>query len=266
MSGLRGLPGQQYLLRGACGTITTRRPCPYPRKESTHDHVTPTDARRPPAPELFPRDHHLLSPLCRQLCPAFPDPPRPPRSRAYPPVSALSRPGEALLLVAHPPNRLCPALFLSHPAGQTLDDCVYPPTQAPQDPPNRAASSGSRDLTPGPPSSQNPRHPDHHLCRRPAGLGTPAPPGHGCRQGPHGPVHPARERPAGSLCDALPTLARSLTAILATLSAPHLAVPSPDPTKPLTRKTIDALCQQAGVKAGLHKPVHPHTLRHCFAS
>ena len=42
--------------------------------------------------------------------------------------------------------------------------------------------------------------------------------------------------------------------------------PGPDPTKPLTRKTIYELCQQAGVKAGLHKAVHPHTLRHCFAS
>jgi integrase/recombinase XerD len=42
--------------------------------------------------------------------------------------------------------------------------------------------------------------------------------------------------------------------------------PGPDPTKPLTPTTIYELCQQAGVKAGLRKPVHPHTLRHCFAT
>jgi integrase/recombinase XerD len=42
--------------------------------------------------------------------------------------------------------------------------------------------------------------------------------------------------------------------------------PGRDPAQPLSRKTVYVLCQQAGVKAGLHKAVHPHTLRHAFAS
>ena len=42
--------------------------------------------------------------------------------------------------------------------------------------------------------------------------------------------------------------------------------PGPDPTQPITRETVYRICHQAGVKAGLRKPVHPHTLRHGFAS
>jgi integrase/recombinase XerD len=42
--------------------------------------------------------------------------------------------------------------------------------------------------------------------------------------------------------------------------------PGPDPTKPITRETLYRICHQAGVKAGVGKPVHPHTLRHGFAS
>jgi len=42
--------------------------------------------------------------------------------------------------------------------------------------------------------------------------------------------------------------------------------PGPDPTKPITRRTVYSICRDAGVKAKLGKPVHPHTLRHAFAS
>lgn len=37
-------------------------------------------------------------------------------------------------------------------------------------------------------------------------------------------------------------------------------------TQPITRKTVYLLCREAGVKAQLGKAVHPHTLRHAFAS
>jgi integrase/recombinase XerD len=42
--------------------------------------------------------------------------------------------------------------------------------------------------------------------------------------------------------------------------------PGPDPTKPIRRETVRRICHDAGVKAGVGKSVHPHTLRHCFAS
>ena len=42
--------------------------------------------------------------------------------------------------------------------------------------------------------------------------------------------------------------------------------PGPDPTTPITRETVRRLCHDAGVKAGVGKPVHPHPLRHGFAS
>ena len=42
--------------------------------------------------------------------------------------------------------------------------------------------------------------------------------------------------------------------------------PGNDPTQPLSRKTVYVLCRQAGVRAQLRKPVHPHMLRHAFAS
>src|SRR5437870_8052730 len=42
--------------------------------------------------------------------------------------------------------------------------------------------------------------------------------------------------------------------------------PGPDPTKPIRRETVRRICHDAAVKAGVGKSVHPHTLRHCFAS
>jgi site-specific recombinase XerD len=35
---------------------------------------------------------------------------------------------------------------------------------------------------------------------------------------------------------------------------------------PITSKVIWHACHQAALRAGLHKRVHPHTLRHCFAT
>jgi integrase/recombinase XerD len=37
--------------------------------------------------------------------------------------------------------------------------------------------------------------------------------------------------------------------------------PGPKPLQPLARNTVYRLCREAGVKAGLRKPVHPHALR-----
>jgi integrase/recombinase XerD len=42
--------------------------------------------------------------------------------------------------------------------------------------------------------------------------------------------------------------------------------PGPKPLQPLARNTVYRLCREAGVKAQLRKPVHPHALRHAFAS
>jgi integrase/recombinase XerD len=42
--------------------------------------------------------------------------------------------------------------------------------------------------------------------------------------------------------------------------------PGPKPLQPLSRRTVYTLCRDAGVKAQLRKPIHPHTLRHAFAS
>src|SRR5262245_17984405 len=37
--------------------------------------------------------------------------------------------------------------------------------------------------------------------------------------------------------------------------------PGPNPGQPLSRRTVYTLCRDAGVKAQLRKPIHPHTLR-----
>ena len=42
--------------------------------------------------------------------------------------------------------------------------------------------------------------------------------------------------------------------------------PGQDRTQPMARKTVYLLCRDAGVKAQLGKAVHPHMLRHAFAS
>ena len=36
--------------------------------------------------------------------------------------------------------------------------------------------------------------------------------------------------------------------------------------RPMTCKVVWYACEQAALRAGLDKPVHPHTLRHCFAT
>jgi site-specific recombinase XerD len=36
--------------------------------------------------------------------------------------------------------------------------------------------------------------------------------------------------------------------------------------RPITSKVLWHACHQAALRAGLHKRVHPHTLRHCFAT
>ena len=38
------------------------------------------------------------------------------------------------------------------------------------------------------------------------------------------------------------------------------------PNEPITDKTIWHACREAAQRAGITKPVHPHTLRHCFAT
>jgi integrase/recombinase XerD len=42
--------------------------------------------------------------------------------------------------------------------------------------------------------------------------------------------------------------------------------PGADPAQPLRRKTVYLICRRAGVRAHLGKAVHPHMLRHAFAS
>ena len=35
---------------------------------------------------------------------------------------------------------------------------------------------------------------------------------------------------------------------------------------PISTNTVWNACRHAAVRAGIHKPLHPHTLRHCFAT
>jgi site-specific recombinase XerD len=42
--------------------------------------------------------------------------------------------------------------------------------------------------------------------------------------------------------------------------------PGPNPTRPISAKDIYLACRNAGHAAGLAKPVHPHSLRHAFAT
>ena len=42
--------------------------------------------------------------------------------------------------------------------------------------------------------------------------------------------------------------------------------PGADPTHPISAKAIFLACRKAAQKAGLAKPVHPHSLRHAFAT
>ena len=42
--------------------------------------------------------------------------------------------------------------------------------------------------------------------------------------------------------------------------------PGADPIRPISPKAVFLACRKAGQKAGLSKPVHPHLLRHAFAT
>jgi site-specific recombinase XerD len=47
---------------------------------------------------------------------------------------------------------------------------------------------------------------------------------------------------------------------------PGWLFPSTDPNRPVSPKAVFLACRSAGRKAGLSKPVHPHLLRHAFAT
>ena len=42
--------------------------------------------------------------------------------------------------------------------------------------------------------------------------------------------------------------------------------PSPDSTRPISPKAVYLICRIAAQKAGISKPIHPHSLRHAFAT
>src|SRR6266851_3957575 len=42
--------------------------------------------------------------------------------------------------------------------------------------------------------------------------------------------------------------------------------PSADATRPISAKTVFLACRKAAQKAGICKPIHPHSLRHAFAT
>jgi len=42
--------------------------------------------------------------------------------------------------------------------------------------------------------------------------------------------------------------------------------PGADPTRPISPKAVYLICRGAAQRAGLSKPVHPHSLRHAFAT
>src|SRR4030095_8745194 len=87
-----------------------------------HDRSAPTHARRPAPAQLCTADDRLLSALWGPLCPVFRDRACPPRPRAYPPVSALSCPGTAPLLVTCHPDCQCAPLLLPRHTPAALDD------------------------------------------------------------------------------------------------------------------------------------------------
>ena len=41
---------------------------------------------------------------------------------------------------------------------------------------------------------------------------------------------------------------------------------APDVEQPISDKTVWNVCRAAATRAGIHKKLHPHTLRHCFAT
>jgi len=42
--------------------------------------------------------------------------------------------------------------------------------------------------------------------------------------------------------------------------------PAADSTRPISAKTVFMACRQATLRAGISKPIHPHSLRHAFAT
>src|SRR5439155_19923411 len=91
------------------------------------------------------------------------------------------------------------------------------------------------------------------------------------RQSAHGDSLPRRQRPQRPRCAAQPQVARRTSTTL----APPAAKPSVwlfpgkrghASDRPITPKVIYHACKRAARRAGLPNGVHPHTLRHCFAT
>ena len=61
------------------------------------------------------------------------------------------------------------------------------------------------------------------------------------------------------------TVILPFTGARSTRSRPWL-FPGPDPSRPITVRTVQRACREAVEAAGLDKSVTVHTLRHCFAT
>ncbi len=91
------------------------------------------------------------------------------------------------------------------------------------------------------------------------------------RQPTHGHPHPRRERLSGPRYHAQSHPAGSFARLLARVKAQPSQWLFPGGCNhaadhPITPKTVWYACRQAARRAGLQNRVHPHTLRHCFAT
>ena len=71
----------------------------------------------------------------------------------------------------------------------------------------------------------------------------------------------------GSLRHAVRAVARDPARLLAPhAAAEHWLFPGPDPSRPITTRSVQRACREAAEAAGLDKSVTVHTLRHSFAT
>ena len=109
------------------------------------------------------------------------------------------------------------------------------------------------------------RHPDHLLRGRPAYLRSGPLDASGDRQPSDGHLRGGGQGAEGSLRDALAEAAGGSQDVLACRPPKNLLFPGDIPDQPISTFAVQHACKKARRRAGIAKPVTPHSLRHAFA-
>ena len=217
--------------------------------------------------QLLTHHHSDLSALHRRVRPALRQATGPARRRAHPPVPVVSDQREESIAAHLRPDGLRTAVLLhAHAEPENCDGAhsLSPPgKEAAADPEPRGSQGAAGGAWQ--PSHSHPAGDPVRLWA--SSLGSCSAQGERHRQRPQSVAGSSGQRRQGSADSSADQAAGTAALLLAQPAAqPTGCFPRADSTRPISPKTVFLACRKATQRAGIAKPVHPHSLRHAFAT